>query len=254
MHPREPRHPQIYLGTFQQYQPHYFINCGAYTLVDKAETEKELSEKINGENVGYIAELCKQFNTTLIHVSTDYVFDGNAKHPYKTDDATNPVNFYGQTKLIGENLALAKNDKTIIIRTAWVYSSFGKNFVKTMLRLMSERNEISVVNDQLGTPTYARDLATAICEIIASGKEKYGVYHFTNTGIISWFDFAVEIKKLAGLNCTVHAIATSQFPTPAKRPHYSVLDKSKIAQDYSVQLKDWKVSLKECMQYLTDIA
>ncbi|MDE1192758.1 MAG: dTDP-4-dehydrorhamnose reductase [Arachidicoccus sp.] len=238
---------------FDKYNPDYFINCGAYTLVDKAETEKDLSEKINGENVGYIAELCKGLNATLIHISTDYVFDGNNKSPYKTDDKTNPVNFYGQTKLQGEQAALAKNDKTIIIRTAWVYSSFGKNFVKTMLRLMNEKEEISVVNDQVGTPTYARDLAIAICEIISSDKKEYGIYHFTNSGIISWFDFAVEIKNLANLNCKVNAIPTSKFPTPAKRPHYSVLDKSKIVEDYGIQLRDWKDSLKECMSYLQPI-
>jgi len=241
-------------AAFEQHSPDYFINCGAYTLVDKAETERDIAEKINGENVGYIAQLCKQRNATLIHISTDYVFDGNSKHPYQTDDTTNPVNFYGQTKLHGEQLALQENDQTIIIRTAWVYSSFGKNFVKTMLRLMNEKNEISVVNDQLGTPTYARDLATAICDIISADKKKYGICHFTNSGIISWFDFAVEIKNLANLNCTINAIPTAQFPTPAKRPHYSVLDKSKIVDDYGIKLKDWKESLKECLQYLKPIA
>lgn len=241
-------------SAFEQYRPHYFINCGAYTLVDKAETERDIAEKINGENVGYIAQLCRQYNTTLLHISTDYVFDGNNKHPYKTNNETNPVNFYGQTKLLGEELALKENDKTVIIRTAWVYSSFGKNFVKTMLRLMNERDEISVVNDQLGAPTYARNLAAAICDIVVSDRKKYGVYHFTDSGVISWFDFAVEIKNLADLDCKINAIPTSEFPTPAKRPHYSVLDKSKIEQDYNVVPKDWKESLKECMQYLRPIA
>lgn len=239
---------------FEQYRPDYFINCGAYTLVDKAEAERDIAENINGVNVGYIAQLCRQYNTTLIHISTDYVFDGSSKHPYKTDDETNPVNFYGQTKLLGEELALKENDKTVIIRTAWVYSSFGKNFVKTMLRLMNEKDEISVVNDQLGTPTYARDLATVIGDMISNDNKKYGVYHFTGSGVISWFDFAVEIKNLAGLNCKVNAILTAQFPTPAKRPHYSVLDKSKIVQDYGIVLKDWKESLKECLQYLMPLA
>lgn len=239
---------------FEQYKPDYFINCGAYTQVDKAETERDVAEKINGNNIGYIAQLCKQFTATLVHISTDYVFDGNSKQPYKADDRTNPVNFYGQTKLHGEELALKENDKTIIIRTAWVYSSHGKNFVKTMLRLMQERNEISVVNDQFGTPTYARDLAIAICDIISADKKKYGIYHFTNSGVISWFDFAVEIKKLAKLDCKINAISTTQFPTPAKRPHYSVLDKSGIEQDYAVKLKDWKESLGECLQYLKPIA
>lgn len=238
---------------FEQYRPDYFVNCGAYTLVDKAETERDIAEKINGVNVGYAAQLCRQHNTTLIHISTDYVFDGNSKHPYKTDDETHPVNFYGQTKLLGEELALKENVKTIIIRTAWVYSSFGKNFVKTMLRLMNEKDEISVVNDQFGTPTYARDLATAVCDIVSGGGKKYGIYHFTNSGIISWFDFATEIKHLANLDCRINAIPTRQFPTPAKRPHYSVLDKSKIVQDYGIVLKDWKESLEECLQYLKSI-
>ncbi|ANI89254.1 dTDP-4-dehydrorhamnose reductase [Arachidicoccus ginsenosidimutans] len=241
-------------AAFQQYQPDYFINCGAYTLVDKAETERDLAEKINGINVGYIAELCNQYNTTLVHISTDYVFDGNAKIPYKADETTNPVNFYGQTKLLGEKLALENNEKTIIIRTAWVYSSFGKNFVKTMLRLMNERSEMSVVNDQLGTPTYAKDLAVVICKILASEKKQYGIYHFTNNGIISWFDFAVEIKKLAASTCTIHAIPTSAYPTPAKRPHYSVLDKSKIINDYSIEIKNWKDSLRECFKYMQPTA
>jgi dTDP-4-dehydrorhamnose reductase len=239
---------------FQQYKPAFFVSCGAYTAVDKAENEREFAEKINAHAVGIIAEQCKQTGATLIQISTDYVFDGNAQHPYTTDAPTNPVNFYGQTKLDGEKLALARNDRTIIIRTAWLYSSSGNNFVKTMLRLMNEKSEISVVNDQLGTPTYARDLAIAICKIITSEKQTYGVYHFTNAGIISWFDFAVEIKRLAKLNCTIHAIPTSAFPTPAKRPRYSVLDKSKIVNDYSIELRDWRESLKECMKYLQLIA
>jgi len=242
------------ITAFRQYKPAFFINCGAYTAVDKAESEKEIAEKINADAVGIIAEQCKQIGATLIQISTDYVFDGNAQHPYTTDAPTHPVNFYGQSKLDGEKLALLHNDKTIIIRTAWVYSSFGKNFVKTMLRLMNEKSEISVVNDQLGTPTYACDLAAAICKIISSEKQVYGIYHFTNAGVISWFDFAVEIKLLAKLNCTIHAIPTAAFPTPAKRPRYSVLDKSKIVQEYSIELRDWRESLKTCMKYLQLIA
>lgn len=235
---------------FKEYQPAYFINCAAYTAVDKAEEERDLAEKINAKAVGIIAKKCKNYNTILIHLSTDYVFDGDGISPYKTDELTNPVNFYGATKREGEKLALQNNKQTIIIRTAWVYSIFGKNFVKTMLRLMSERNEISVVNDQIGSPTYARDLAFALAEIISSEKKHFGIYHFTNEGVISWYDFAIAIKEIAGSGCKVNAIPTSQFPTPAKRPHYSVLDNTDLQKDYHIQPRNWRDSLQECVKYL----
>lgn len=247
---------------FQKYSPSFFINCAAYTAVDKAETEKEIAFKINAEAVGNIAKQCSEFNTTLIHISTDYIFDGNASQPYKEDDETNPVNYYGYTKLKGEELALQNNKNTIIIRTSWVYSEYGNNFVKTMLRLMTERKEINVVNDQFGSPTYAGDLAEAIVEIIKSQNidktfnsqlSAFGlnnVFHFSNEGIISWYDFAVAIKEIKQLSCIVNSIPTSSYPTPAKRPAYSVFDKTKIISTFHIQLKNWKESLQKCLAQL----
>jgi dTDP-4-dehydrorhamnose reductase len=238
---------------FQKCQPSFFINCAAYTAVDKAETEKEKAYLINAEAVGNIAKQCNQFNTTLIHVSTDYVFDGNGTSPYKPDDKTAPVNYYGYTKLLGEQLALKNNPNTIVVRTSWVYSKYGNNFVKTMLRLMSERKEINVVSDQLGAPTYAKDLAQVIVEIVNGqqstvNSQQFGIFHFSNEGIISWYDFAVAIKEIKRLDCVVHPIPTSSYPTPAKRPAYSAFDKTKIAGTFNIQLKDWKLSLNECLK------
>lgn len=239
---------------FTQYSPTYVVNCAAYTAVDKAETEREIAQKINGDAVGYIAENCKKIGATLIQISTDYVFDGNGTVPYEPAQATAPINFYGESKRVGEELAIAHNPKTIIIRTAWVYSSFGANFVKTMLRLMSERSELNVVSDQIGSPTYARDLANAIIKIILQEDKKYGIYHFTNRGIISWFDFASSIRDIAGLHCTINPITSDRYPTPAKRPKYSVLDKASIERDYQIDIKDWQESLRACMHILAPIA
>jgi dTDP-4-dehydrorhamnose reductase len=248
-------------SVFEKHSPSFFMNCAAYTAVDKAETEKEIAYKINAEAVGNIAKQCSPFNTTLIHISTDYVFDGNAMEPYKEDDETDPVNYYGYTKLKGEELALQNNANTIVIRTSWVYSEYGHNFVKTMLRLMTDRKEINVVNDQFGSPTYAGDLAEAIVEIVSSEQLKVksspltvhrspNIYHFSNDGIISWYDFAVAIKEIKQLNCNVNPIPTSAYPTPARRPAYSVFDKAKIVSTFSMQLKDWKESLEKCLTHL----
>lgn len=233
---------------FEEHQPSYFINCAAYTAVDKAESEQELANEINGTAVGLLALTCKQYGTKFIHVSTDYVFNGKASSPLKEEDTVDPVNAYGASKLLGEQLALQNNPESIIIRTSWVYSFYGKNFVKTMMRLMNERENIGVVNDQIGSPTYAADLAKAIMQIITSGKWKSGIYNFSNEGVISWFDFASEIKQLTHFNCIINSLTTEQFPTPAKRPKYSVLDKSKIQQTFSIQLKDWKESLQACIE------
>ena len=248
-------------NTFEKFSPSYFINCAAYTAVDKAETERELAYKINAEAVGNIARQCTQFNTKLIHISTDYVFDGKANQPYKEDDATSPVNYYGYTKLSGEELAIKNNSDTIIIRTSWIYSEYGNNFVKTMLRLMNERKEINVVNDQLGSPTYAKDLAEAIVEIAGSEQlaansspltvhRSQNIYHFSNDGIISWYDFAVAIKEIKQLDCIINPIPTSAYPTPAKRPAYSGLDKTKIVSTFNIELKNWKESLQQCLALL----
>jgi dTDP-4-dehydrorhamnose reductase len=235
---------------FNQYNPSYLINCAAYTAVDKAESEKELANEINGTAVGILATACKQYRTKLIHISTDYVFNGNATTPLKETDEVDPVNAYGASKLLGEQLAIQNESDSIIIRTSWVYSFYGKNFVKTMMRLMSEKESIGVVNDQIGSPTYAADLAQAILQIITSGKWQPGIYNYSNEGVISWFDFASEIKRLIGSSCVVNPLSTEQFPTPAKRPKYSVLDKTKIQQAFSIQLKNWKKSLKICIDKL----
>ena len=233
-----------------KHQPQYFINCAAHTAVDKAESEKELAYQINAEAPGIIAKACKENNVQLIHISTDYVFNGTGTVPYKESDATDPVNLYGDSKLQGEKKVMEFNPDSIIIRTAWVYSEFGKNFVKTMLRLMADKDQISVVSDQSGTPTYAADLAEAILQIISSQQWTPGIYHFSNEGAITWYDFAVAIKELSGSNCKVNPITTSQYPTPAKRPGYSVLDKTKIRQTFSIPPKDWKASLSICLQKL----
>ena len=234
---------------FILHRPSYFINCAAYTAVDKAEKEKEIAEEINGHAVGAIATLCSQYDCRLIHISTDYVFNGKASTPLKEDDPVDPVNAYGDSKLMGERLAM-QHTGAVIIRTSWVYSKYGNNFVKTMKRLMGEKESISVVNDQVGSPTYAADLAAAIMEIITSGKWEPGIYNYSNSGVISWFDFANEIKTLLHSTCKILPISTAQFPTPAKRPAYSVLDKSKIKKVYNITTRDWKESLMKCMSKL----
>ncbi|SRR6266496_3878501 len=237
---------------FAKYKPAYFINTAAYTAVDKAETEQEAAYLINAEAVSTIAKTCARYNTRLVHLSTDYVFNGNNKQPYKEDDATNPVNYYGFSKWMGEQLAMENNPQTIIIRTSWVYSAYGHNFVKTMLRLMKERSSINVVNDQFGSPTYAKDLAEAILQIIANcqlsiANSSPGTYHFSNDGIISWYDFATAIRDIKKLTCSVHPIVTAQYPTPARRPAYSVLNKEKIHKTFHISLKNWRESLEECL-------
>ena len=242
--------PDVIDSFITNHQAHYFINCAAYTAVDKAESEKELVYKVNAEAPGIIAVACKKNNVQLIHISTDYVFNGMGKAPYKEDDATDPVNLYGDSKLEGEKNVIRSDPNAIIIRTAWVYSAFGKNFVKTMLRLMAEKDQVSVVCDQSGTPTYAADLAEAILHIISSQQWKAGIYHFSNGGNITWYDFAVAIKEFSGSSCKVNPVSTSQYPTPAKRPFYSVLDKTKIQQTFNIPVKDWKASLAICIERL----
>lgn len=234
-----------------KHHPAYLINCAAYTAVDKAESEKELADAINGTAVGNLALRCKQSGAKFIHLSTDYVFNGKATAPLKETDEVDPVNAYGASKLLGEQLAVNNNPQSIIIRTSWVYSFYGKNFVKTMMRLMNEKESIGVVNDQIGSPTYAADLAKVIMQIITSGKWLAGIYNFSNEGVISWFDFASEIKRLIHSDCSVNPLTTEQFPAPAKRPKYSVLDKTKIRQAFSVQLKGWKESLKACIEKIS---
>lgn len=243
---------------FEQYQPSWFINCAAYTAVDKAENDQETAYTVNGKSVGEIARQCNKHNTRLIHVSTDYVFNGRGSNPYLEDEKTEPVNYYGYTKWIGEKFALENNPgATVIIRTSWVYSYHGNNFVKTMLRLMKDRSEIRVVSDQVGSPTYAFDLAEVILQIVANSDAtkqtsdfQPGIYHFSNKGIISWYDFASAIRDMAELSCRVQPISTEEYPTPARRPSYSAMNTDKISNTYHVQLKDWKESLKECLKHL----
>ena len=235
---------------FKNKQIDICINCAAYTAVDKAETDKETAIAVNAIAVGYLAKACKNHNAKFIHISTDYVFDGKGIKPFTENDQTNPVNFYGQTKLSGELNAIKENEETIIIRTAWVYSSFGNNFVKTMIRLMNERESIGVVNDQYGCPTFAADLAQAIMQIIVGNNFIAGIYHYSNKGKISWYDFAKEISQQINSHCVVNEITTSQFPTPASRPSYSVLDTSKIAETFNITITEWKESLQKCLALL----
>ena len=231
---------------FNTYQPQYCINCAAYTAVDRAEQERDRAFQINGEAVGVLAAVCKEHQCRLIHISTDYVFEGTATTPYKEDSPTNPQSVYGASKLEGEKQALQFNPDSIIIRTSWVYSTYGKNFVRTILKLLQEKEEISVVDDQFGSPTYAADLAEVIMQIISSGKWIPGVYHYSNEGLISWYDFALAIKELIRSNCRINPITTSQYPTAAKRPAYSVLDNSKIQKTFNIRVKGWKDSLAVC--------
>lgn len=230
----------------------FCINCAAYTAVDKAETEEEAAFTLNADAVATLAKICCENNTQLIHTSTDYVFDGTATQPYKESDKTNPVSVYGRSKLKGEEEALQHCPSTIIIRTAWLYSSFKNNFVKTMLRLMNEKTSINVVSDQVGCPTYAADLALAIMQLINSGKslENGGIYHYSNAGISNWYEFAVTIKKLSNSNCVVNPITTDQYPTAAMRPAYSVFDTTKIKEVFGVTVPAWEDSLEKCLGQL----
>ena len=238
---------------FERNQIDYCINCAAYTAVDKAESEKEKAFEINADAVGELAEICLEYNVKLIHISTDYVYDGSRKVPLKEIDSVGPVNLYGASKLKGEQLALAQNPSTLIIRTSWVYSSFGNNFVKTMLRLFKEKEEINVINDQLGSPTYAADLAAVILlfiERMQEGKSFSGIVNYSNDGVTTWYQFAEEIKALVDSNCKINPIPTSVYKTAAKRPLYSVLDTSKISELLDINIPSWKKSLKSCIEVL----
>jgi dTDP-4-dehydrorhamnose reductase len=238
---------------FAAHTPSIVINCAAYTAVDKAETDRESAFQINGAAVGKLAAHAAAVNALFITVSTDYVFNGNGTSPYLPSDATDPINYYGESKAVGEQLALVNNPNSIIIRTSWVYSRFGNNFVKTMMRLMGERSSLHVVGDQIGAPTYAADLAAAIMHMVAqkvAGNKHSGIYHYSNSGNISWYDFAVAIAKLIHSNCAVTKIGSEAFPTPAKRPRYSLMDCSAIIQDFGVQQPAWEDSLKVCISLI----
>jgi len=272
---------------FQKYKPAICINCAAYTAVDKAETEREQSNLANAQAPAILAAACKENQTHFFHISTDYVFDGNSSVPYKESDDTSPVNHYGATKLKGEQAAIHNNPRSIIIRTSWVYSEYGNNFVKTMIRLMKEKTSINVVSDQVGSPTYAADLATAVMKMVETLERRWpldadrwigfdemisaesfsttarsispivggdlssypsGIYHYSNEGSISWHEFATAIKEMTGSECIVNAIPTTQYPTPARRPRFSLLDKSKIKSVFGIEIPQWRESLERCLQ------
>ena len=237
-------------AVFSKYKPNYCINTAAYTAVDKAESETEKAIAINVTGAKNLALVCKEQDSVLLHVSTDFVFDGNKRAPYTEEDVPNPTGVYGQTKLDGEKAIQETFENYFIIRTSWVYSQFGNNFMKTMLRLASERDSLSVVNDQIGTPTNAVDLAEALVSIIkcqipnSKFQINYGIYNFSNEGQCSWYDFAKKIFEFNGIKIDLKPIPTTSFPTPAKRPAYSVLDKSKIKNVFGIDIKNWEESLK----------
>ena len=237
---------------FAKYKPQFCINTAAYTAVDKAESESDKAHLINAVGPENLAKVCKEFNTILVHISTDFIFDGTSKVPYLETDIPNPKSIYGQTKLDGE-IAIQKNwEKHFIVRTSWVYSQFANNFMKTMLRLASERDSLSVVNDQIGTPTNAVDLAEVLIKIIQSSnyQSTFGIYNFSNEGQCSWYDFANEIFHQKGIKIDLKPIPTSAYPTPAKRPAYSVLDKTKIKSTFDIKINDWQTSLRVCLNLL----
>ena len=231
-------------------KPHIIVSAGAYTAVDKAESDQKLCDAVNHIAVKTIGAWAADNNANVIHISTDYVFDGTSETPLKETDEPDPINVYGLTKLYGEQALRASGANHVIIRTAWVYSTYGANFVKTMIRLMGERDEIGVVADQIGTPTYARDLANAIMQVIEAPEFVQGVYHYSNEGKISWHEFATAVKEIKGFNTKVNAIGSDAFPTPAKRPKFSLLDKSKIRDVYNVNAPNWKESLQEMLAKL----
>jgi dTDP-4-dehydrorhamnose reductase len=231
-------------------QPQVIINCAAYTAVDKAETETDLADVLNHQAVAVLAQWSAAHGCRLVHISTDYVFAGNSSVALTEAAPTAPINVYGQTKLVGEQACMRENPEAIVIRTSWVYSRFGNNFVKTMSRLMQERDSLNIVNDQIGSPTYAADLAQAIMTIVTHSNWQAGIYNFSNEGEISWHEFALAIQEVGGFNCAVSGIPSSDYPTPARRPHYSLLDKSKIAITFGVVVPGYRESLKTCIELI----
>lgn len=236
---------------FDEYKPDYFINCAAYTAVDKAESEIDKCFEINANALHHIVENCNLYNTHIIHISTDFVFDGNKNIPYEENDQTNPISVYGKSKLEGEKILSNTSNSFNIIRTSWVYSKYGSNFVKTMLRLAQERKELNIVIDQIGSPTYAKDLASFILENIINLKDKNKeIYHYSNQGVASWYDFAYEIFKIKNIAIKLTPINSDQFPTPSSRPKYSLMNKNKLNSDFGTIVEHWKESLLKCLQTL----
>ncbi|MCC8423954.1 dTDP-4-dehydrorhamnose reductase [Mucilaginibacter sp. UR6-11] len=235
---------------FARHKPAYAINCAAYTAVDKAEDESELADKVNNTGAANLALQCKNHGAILIHISTDFVFEGDVAHPLTEEDEASPISVYGQTKLAGELAVASMLTEHFIIRTGWLYSEYGNNFVKTMLRLGNERDEIKIIADQVGTPTYAIDLAGFILMIIKNESKAYGTYHYSNEGITSWFDFARAIFDISNTKVKVIPIRTNEYPTKATRPSYSVMDKSKAKQTFSIEIPYWRDSLINCIKKL----
>jgi len=235
---------------FDTHHPKFCINCAAYTAVDKAEEEVELANQINHSSVAELGNICQQYSTKLVHISTDYVFNGTANQPYRTTDEIEPIGTYGKSKALGEQYLIEHNIPSIIIRTAWVYSEYGKNFFKTMHKLGGEKEALSVVNDQIGSPTYAKDLAYAIFQILPQLKtlSQTEIFHYANAGKISWFNFAEAIMEIGEFNCKINPIPTSEYPTPAKRPAYSLLSTEKIVKQYGIGIPFWKHSLEKCFK------
>lgn len=237
--------------TLTEFNPQWVVNCAAYTAVDKAETETDLANKINAEAPALLAKLTDRFHSRLIHISTDYVFDGTSSRPYREEDEKNPIGIYAQTKATGEDLVLANNPRSVVIRTSWLYSAFGNNFMKTIIKLAREKGHVKVVSDQVGTPTWAGDLASVILQVIEKDCPP-GLYHYSNEGVCSWFDFAKAIIELQEINASIEPITTKEFPTPAPRPHYSVLDKSLIKSTLGIKIPYWRDSLKESLKQLNE--
>ena len=232
---------------FAQHRPAYAINCAAYTAVDKAEDEPDLAQRVNCEGVANLARLCGEFGTALIQISTDFVFAGTGNQPLVETDETAPISVYGRTKLAGEQVILPLTSRYFILRTSWLYSEFANNFVKTMLRLGREREELKVIWDQLGTPTYAIDLAGCILQLIESQSVAYGLYHYSNEGVASWYDFATAIFELSRTAVNTLPIRTAEYPTKATRPAFSVMDKSKVKRELGVAIPHWRASLEVCL-------
>lgn len=226
------------------------LNCAAYTAVDKAEEDVELCYRINEKAVGILGEIAAEYGTRVVHVSTDYVFDGTSYRPYTEDMPVCPATVYGKSKLAGELLLMDVCPAAVIVRTSWLYSSFGNNFVKTMIKLGRERDTLNVIFDQVGTPTYAADLADALLQIVSADKFIPGVYHYSNEGVCSWYDFTIAIHQIAGINCRVLPIESKDYPAKTPRPHYSVLNKKKIKTNYNIQIPHWEDGLRRCMAIL----
>lgn len=234
-------------------QPQFVINCAAYTAVDLAQDQHELAKAVNETGAANLAQACQQHKATLIHISTDFVFEGNEVKLLTEEDLAQPINVYGQTKLDGERAIAAQMDNFFIIRTSWLYSEYANNFVKTMLKLGAEREELNIIADQVGTPTYAIDLANVIFDVIASGQSAYGIYHYSNEGVTSWFDFAKAIFELSQTKVKVNPIPAAAYPTKARRPAFSVMDKSKIKKTFELSIPYWRESLTTCIQKLNHI-